>query len=237
VPIAVDATTPAIVTGTGASVTTASFTAPANSLLVALCAIGGGTGIHTVSNSGTALTWVTQVNHQLGEDSGAFSGTARVVTAIATTSVARTVTLTPALSGVELALKLLVVTGADITGTPVGAVGENHSTTANLTPTVYTSTVDNSRAVGIGVDASAGGSPTSSDTGFAWHLVGGVSGIAVYKAADTTPAATAVTLNFNGTGATRSWNWAAIEILPLVTPFVAPRPLVLGQAVNRAATY
>jgi hypothetical protein len=33
------------------------------------------------------------------------------------------------------------------------------------------------------------------------------------------------------------WNWAAIEILPAAVPFLAARPLVLGQAVNRAANY
>lgn len=234
--IAIDATTPAIVSGTTSS-TTASFTAPGNSLLVALCASEGGATTITLSNSGTALTWVTQVRHMIGEDSGAFSVGAQVSTAVALTSVARTVTCTTSAGGSMTDLKLLVVTGADVNGTPVGAKGEGHSTTINLTAAVYTSTVANSRAFGIGVDSDIGGLPTSSDVGFGFHHSGDSSGIAVHKAADTVAVSTGVTLNFNGGVAARSWNWAAIEVLPGIIPFTAPPPLVYGQAVNRASTY
>lgn len=232
--IAIDASTPALVDDVDAA-TTASFTAPADSLLVALCAFGGGTGTNTVTNSGTALTWTMRVNHQIGEDTGAYAATAAIFTAVAPTAVARTVTATPSTGFTQVSLKLLVVTGADTT-TPVGAVGENHSTTANLTASAYTSTVANSRAVGIAADALDGATPTSSDVGFGIAPGDEYSGIAVYKAADTTLVGSAVTLNFNGSGS-RNWNWVAVEVLPAVVPFLAPRPLVLGQAVNRASTY
>jgi hypothetical protein len=233
VAIAIDASTPALVDGLSA-VTTASFTAPADSLLVALCAFGGGSGTNTVSNSAAALTWTTRVNHQVGEDSGAYAATVTIFTAVAPTAVARTVTATAAAGGSQVSMKLLVVTGTDTTS-PVGAVGENHSTTANLTASVYTSTVANSRAVGIATDDLAGPTPTSSDVGFG-IAPDEYSGIAVYKAADTALVGSVVTLNFNGSGS-RNWNWAAVEVLPAVVPFQAPRPLVLGQAVNRAFTY
>jgi hypothetical protein len=235
-PIAIDASTPAIVSGT-TSATTASFTAPADSLLVALCAAGGGASTLSMSNSGTALTWTTQVQHIIGEDTGAFSVAAFIATAVPATSVARTVTFASSTGGATVDMKLLVVTGADVAGTPVGAKGEGHSTTANLSPTVFTSTLDLSRAMGIAADADASGSPTSSDVGFAFNHIFDQSGIAVYKAADTALAGTGVTLNFNGTGGTRSWNWAAVEVLPAVAPFVAPPPVVVGQAVNRSYTY
>jgi hypothetical protein len=134
-------------------------------------------------------------------------------------------------------LKLLVATGVDLTA-PVGAVGEGSSTTSNLTPTVYVSTADQSRAVGIASDSLQAGNPTTSDVGYAWNdATGETSGIAVNKASNTPTSASNVTLNFNGGGLGREWNWAAIEVLPAVVPFTAPRPLVLGQAVNRAATY
>lgn len=235
--IAIDATTPALVSGS-TSCTTASFTAPVDSLLVALCSAGGGSSTLTVTNNGTALTWTTNVFHMISTDTGAFGATALIATAPAPISTARTVTFTSNAGGSPVAMKLLVITGADIAGVPVGAVGENHSTTPNITPNVYTSTVDNSRAVGIGADNTGSTTPTSSDTGFAYSA-GGVSGIAVYKAADTTPAGSVVTLNFNGGAIARQWNWAAAEILPFVPPYIPPRPLTPGMSapIFRGAYY
>jgi hypothetical protein len=214
-------------------VTTASFTAPASSLLVALCASNSGSVTHTVTNSGTGLTWTSRAKRDI-LDSGGNSAAVEIFTAATVPSVARTVTLTSSNGGDDLALKVLVFTGADL-DVPVGAVGEGSSSTANLTPNVYTSTAAGSRAVGIASDENQAGTPTSSDIGFAWNV--GMSGIAVYKATDTVTPGSTVTLNFNGTGGSRLWNWAAIEILPAVVPFVAGRGLMLGQAVNRAANY
>jgi hypothetical protein len=234
VPIAVDASTPAIVTGVTPR-TTASFTAPADSLLVALCSSNSGSVTHTVTNSGTALTWTSRAKRDIF-DSGAATPAVEIFTAPAAPSVARTVTLTSNNGGDTIELKLLVLTGVDLAA-PVGATGEGSSATANLNAAVYTSTGANSRAVGIAADQNQAGTPTSSDVGFAWNITGESSGIAVYKAADTPVIGTGVTLNFNGTGGTRSWNWCAIEVLAAVVPYLAPRPLVLGQAVNRAAYF
>lgn len=226
-PIAIDASTPALVTG-GTSATTASFTAPTNSLLVAVCAFGVGIGTTSVVNSGTGLTWTLQ------ESSATYDANPSIFTAPAPISAARTVTAQTT-SPVSTALKLLVVTGADLTA-PVGATGAGDSTTPNLTAPVYTSTVAGSRAVGIATDSNADTTPTSSDVGFGFSL-SSYSGTAVHKAADTATPGTGVTLNFNGGAAARLWDWAAIEILPLVTPFLPSRGRVLGQAINRAATY
>jgi hypothetical protein len=232
VPIAIDASTPAIVTGVTSS-TTASFTAPAASLLVAMVVDEGG-NVGTMSNSGTALTWSNPVARTFAE-SGLFFAVL-IFAAVAAPSVARTVTYTSNVGGSQTDLKVLAVTGADVTGTPTGAVGEGGSTTANLTVNAYTSTVANSRAVGVAGDGNAAGNPTSSDVGFAFDHVGTYSGIAVYKAADTVTAGSTPTLNFNGSGS-RTWAWAAMEILPAVTPFSAARPLVLSQAIQRSAVY
>lgn len=232
-PIAIDASSPAIVTGTSPK-TTASFTAPADSLLVALCASNSGTVTHTVTNSGTALTWTSRAMRDI-TDSGANTPAVEIFTAPAVPSVARTVTLTSSNGGDAVELKVLVITGVDLSA-PVGATGEGSSATSNLTASVYTSTAASSRAVGIAVDQNQSGNPTSSDVGFAWNVSGETSGIAVYKAADTPVVGTGVTLNFNGSGS-RAWNWCAIEVLAVIVPFVAGRGLMLGQAVNRAANY
>ncbi|WP_214322097.1 hypothetical protein [Nonomuraea sediminis] len=233
--LAIDSSTPAIAQADN-TCTTASFTAPDSSLLVALCMCNSGSGsTNSVSNSGTALTWTQWVNHQAGEDSGAFNATVKIFTAPAATSAARTVTLTTSGSGYT-ALKVLVFTGADLNA-PVGATGEGHSSTAAITPNVYTSTVANSRCVGIGSDSTSFNSPTTTDVGFTYsNIFPQMSGLAAYKSSDTATAGSTVTLNFDGTGNSRTWNWVAAEILPLVPPL--PRPgLMLGQAINRAAYY
>lgn len=233
--LAIDASSPALEQADD-TCTTASFTAPANSLLVALCMCNSGSGAtNSVSNTGGALTWTQRVNHQAGEDAGAYNTTVKIFTAPAVSSVARTVTLTTS-SSAYTALKVLVFTGADLT-TPVGGVGEGHSSTANITPNVYTSTVAASRAVGIAGDASSFNGSTSTDVseGFA-NIFPQCSGLAVYKSADTATAGSTVTLNFDGTGSTRTWNWVAAEILPIVPPL--PRAgLMLGQALNRSYFY
>lgn len=230
--IAIHSSTPALANGT-TSVSTTSFTAPDGALLVALCAAEGGTGTTTVTNSSSALTWTTRVIHQSGSDAGAYGYTVMIATAAAT-AVARTVTLTTSNTGSGVNLKLLVVTGVDM-DTPVGAVGEGHATTSNLTPVVYTSTGINSRAVGIATDDGSGSPVTSSDVGFAFNTFF-TSGIAVYKAADTPVAGSSVTLNFNGGGDPREWNWAAAELLALPEP-VRPRTINPTTAVHRSASW
>lgn len=226
-PIAIDASSPAVVTGFSSAVS-ASFTAPADSFLVALSAFTAGIGTNSIVNSGTGLTWT------LREVSSTYDAMPSIFTASAPVSVARTVTAQTTTPSALVALKLLVVTGADLTA-PVGAVGAGDSTTQNLTAAVYTSTVAGSRAVGIATDSVGNATPTSSDVGFGFEL--DYTGVAVYKATDTATPGSGVTLNFNGTGASRNWDWAAIEILPKVAPFLASRGRILGQAVNRAATY
>lgn len=227
-PIAIDATTPAVVTG-AASATTASFTAPGDSFLVGLWAVTLGGGTDTISNTGGALTWTRRAFSIF------YSTVVNISTAPAVSSVARTVTAQTTTVGGNAALKLLVVTGVDLAA-PIGATGSGHATTPNLTVNAYTSTVDGSRGFGLASDDLAAATPTSSDTGFPF-AVSDFSGVGAYKAANTTPAGSSVTFNFDGGVAARNWDWAAIELLPLIIPFTARRGIVLGQAVQRAAFY
>lgn len=234
--IAVDSSSPALVTDTDSAVTTPSFTAPANSFLVALCSSSSGVVTHTVSDSST-LTWTSQVKRDI-DDSGGYACAVEVFTAPAVASVSRTVTLSSNNGGDTIVLKLLVFTGVDLTD-PVGATGEGSSATDNIAPTVYTSTAAGSRAAGVGSDTDHNGgfgSPTSTDTEYGWDIAPDYGGIAVHKAADTPSAGAGVTLNFDSTTSAAQWNWAAIEILAL--PDV-PRPVIVHPvtAVHRAAAW
>ncbi|WP_431903614.1 hypothetical protein [Nonomuraea sp. bgisy101] len=234
--IAIHNSTPAVVSGASATQTTASFSPPGGSLLVACVGwerLAEPAAATTMSNTGSPLTWTQRVIRN-DEDATGFNAYATILTAPNPASQTITVTATSARATDTGGMKIFVVTGADLV-TPVGAIGEDSSTTQNLTVTAYTSTRAASRAFGCATDFLARGVPTSSDTGFGWDVATKVSGIAVHKAADTALAGSSVTLNFAAAAANPSWNWVAVEILP-ETP-LAPRPYVLGQAVQRAATW
>ncbi|WP_157253220.1 hypothetical protein [Nonomuraea typhae] len=236
--IAIHGSTPAIVAGASSTQTTAAFNPPASSVLVACMAFeasGANGATLTLGNTGTSLTWTLRSRRD-GSEGGAEDGIVAIYTAVnvaAQTGI--DVSVTSSREDDAGALKVFVVTGADVTG-PVGAVGEGSSTTDNITPNVYTSTAANSRAFGIGQDWNIQGAPTSSDTGFPWDVDERTSGIAVHKAADTATAGSTVTLNFNSAGAAPAWNWVAVEIKPAVE-FMPRLPVVIGQAIQRASVY
>ena len=147
----VDGTSPVLATGTpsnGGTVVTASFTAPANSVLVVEIAADGstadnGTVGHVVTDSG-GLTWTKQVERLASEATD--GGTSAIWTAVQTTSAARTVTVTRSQTlgtglARRVAVKVYVVQGADIGGTIVDTVTANNeggSATNNLTTTSIT---------------------------------------------------------------------------------------------------
>lgn len=232
--IAIDSSSPAIVTASGtAQATTASFNPPARSLLVACSSWEQGvqnTAAITMScPAGNTLTWTLRARRD-GADSGAQGGTAVIYTAPnPTAQTGVTVRATSAQSADNGGLKVFVVTGADLDNAPVGATGEGSSTTDNVSPTVYTSTADNSRCIGMANDWTAAGNPTTTDTGFAYTVSSRTCGIALYKTADTATAGTSVSMNINSAGSTPQWNWVAIEVLPAPDlSFV--RAVVVNQA-------
>lgn len=133
----IDSSSPATVTATGSTTTTASFTPPANSLLVAIVSVnnasGSGTVTGTVSDS-VSSTW-TVVKRQTSTG----FGTAEVWMMDAGSSPsARTVTLTGTSSGVHLSV--LALTGA-------GNLAAQGAVTTGITGTAYTASVTN---VGVG---------------------------------------------------------------------------------------
>lgn len=145
--IAVDATTPVRWTGqstSGLSITSAAFTAPADALLVACCsndstAVNEVTG--AISDSG-GLVWTQRaLRSALETTAGGYSA---IYTARTTSAVSRTVTWNPTWGTADSfrkSVKLYVLTGVDVDGTPVDTVGasnEGGSTTNNLTTTSIT---------------------------------------------------------------------------------------------------
>lgn len=144
--IAVDASTPARVNSSSApphTLTTASFTAPTDALLV-MCLSEDGTGAdgntYTASDSG-GLTWTLRVARTLGETTD--GGGSGIWTARTTSSVSRTVSMarTAGTGTRRMSMKVYVLTGVDVDGTPVDSVtasNENGSNTNNLTTTSIT---------------------------------------------------------------------------------------------------
>ena len=228
------ASAPSLTSGVGSTRTTSSFTPPDGSLIVALCGFTQWDQPANVSASGGGLTWTRRAWYNDGPAVAIF-------TAPRLTSGSMTVSVTSAHPGGDSgALKVLVFTGADLSA--VGASNTGDSNTSNLTVAAYTSTRAGSWGVGVAADWNASGSPTSSDVAYPWHISEELSGVVVHKASATPIAGTPVTLNFNGgSGGSRWWAWAALEILP--TEEEGAGPLRLVQVINsvpvhhRAATW
>lgn len=220
-PIAIDASSPVRKTGTPAintDSTSASFTPPNNSILVT-CVSADTTDNTTTTISVTATTGTSPVERvvQNGASGVGTGGYAAIWTSVVTTGASMTVsarfTANRPNSG-RLSFKVYVVTAGDTT-TPNGASQSGTSTVNNLTSTAYTSTVNNSRGFGVGTEWNALGSPTSTDTGDAEHDAGQISLISVYKASNTTPNSSSVSMNFDASGtAAAIWHWATLEIRP-----------------------
>lgn len=220
--VAIDASSPAIAAALSSSTTTSSFNPPDNSVLVAVVMA---TASATMSNNGAALTWTSRVENSNG---------AEIFTA--PLAAGRTgMTVTASGGGGEIAFKIYVITGGDLS-TPVGATGTGSSGTNNVTVTGYTSTLNGSRGICAAYDFSGRGTPSSTDDESTYSLIS--AGMGVAKAANTSPAGTNVTFNLDaGSTSAGSWYWAAAEIVPAPDPV---RPAVYVNnitAVHRASRW
>lgn len=235
-PVVIDEETPDLAVGTGASVSTSSFTPPEGGLLVALVAA---LTEDTPEVSGGSLSWTRRRQQvQFGTDY------AEIWTAPVTGSGSMTVTL-DGLSATGIgrlgALKVMVVTGQH-EDDPIGSGGTGTSSTNTLTANAYTSTAAGSRGFFTAIDSDGAGTPTVQlgDLGFPWNQSvssGSISGAAVVKAAATVAAGTTVQFSVDAPGSGQvEWGWAALEI---VAAPASPRPSVLrpAAAVHRAASW
>jgi hypothetical protein len=191
--IAIHPSSPALVTG-GFEPTTASFSPPAGSLLVACSSSGPA---HTVSNSGTARTWTQRVVR---------SGT-KIFTAPNPTALTNTTVKIVSAGG---PLKVFVLTGVHPT-TFIGQTGNGASTTNNVTVSGYSATAAGSMGVLLAPEFNNLGLPTSTDDEIAYSD-GSRCGLVITKTATT--AGQSITFNLDAFGAAAAdWTWVALELL------------------------
>lgn len=207
--IAIDGSSPAAVTHNDAIPTTSSFTAPANSYMLATFGYDSTGGTPFINDTGGA-TWTPIAGTSVAR--------VRAWGTFASSAVSRTVHAEDGNGGggQPANLKVYVLTGVNPT-TPVGNTGSGSADiTNNTTVNGYTSSQDQSWGFAVAhTSTSNSGVPTSTDVEEAWESIFGPSGLHARKSAATTPSSSTVQFNFDaaGTGAT-SWNWLAIEILP-----------------------
>ncbi|TDD54596.1 hypothetical protein E1286_05245 [Nonomuraea terrae] len=198
-PIEIHSSSPAPATGSG-TITTAAFSPPANSLLVAV--VGASVSSPVISNSGTARTWTLRRQH--ASAAGVAIYTAPNPTALSNI----TVSIGTATGG----LKVYVLTGQDPTN-PIGVNGSGSSTQNNATVNGYVSTAVGSRGFAVAWDLSGNGLPTSTDEEAAWELFG-LGGMGLAKASGVATAGETVTFNMDAGGtAAADWAWVALEII------------------------
>lgn len=211
--IAIDPSSPPITAIGDSARTTAAFSPPDETILVALAATQYSFGGYTISNSGSALSWTKVVDRFAnGNPAG---GVTIWVAKNATARTNLTVTTTSEGGSVGQVLKVFVVTGADMDNW-IGNTGSGGATTSSLTVnSAYTSSAAGSRGFFIGNDWNAAGAPTVGlgDTGYTYHSTETLSGAVVHKATNTAAAGTVVGFSLTASG-TREWNWGAVEILP-----------------------
>ncbi|MFI6299537.1 hypothetical protein ACIBEJ_48640 [Nonomuraea sp. NPDC050790] len=223
-------TSPALVKNEG-NATTAQFSPPANSLLVASVTAFSDLATPSLS-SGGGLTWTRRIQRATGDDYYNEIWTAPA--AGGATNITATYTINSSFP--FAAIKVDVVSGA-LLAAPAGQSGTGATTTNNATVNGYTSSMGGSRGFISALCPGTTVAPTSTDDESAWPDDNGGAGLMARKAANTPSSGTVVTFNLDaaGTGAV-DWRWAALEILP----FDEGRAVSILQtltAVHHAATW
>ena len=222
-----DASQPAAVQAMATSATTASFSPPAGSLLIALAAYGsGGSGTTTGAiTSSPALTWTLQRRtNTSGEGCSDIS-----TTYLATAPGSMTVTATGTASTSPTLLVVRVITGA---GQIMGANSTSSTSTGNST---ITTTVIGSMVYGVLMDNSNNDTLTVQAGTTSISVFQDASdgeACAVYKstAATSSPGST----SFGYTGPANPCLKSLLELLPAI----GPSGLVIGRtAVGRSALW
>ncbi|MET9339284.1 hypothetical protein [Nonomuraea sp. NPDC003804] len=198
-----------LVTANG-NATTAAFSPPADSLLVAQVMAFSSSAAPAVSGGG--LTWTRRVQSTNG--SGLYVEIWTAPCAAGATNITVTCTINEP-NFPFAALKIDVVTGASLTA-PAGNSHTGTSTTNNANVNTYTSSQAGSRGFIAASEGSGVGAPTSTDDEVAWfNGATGFAGLHARKAANTATSGTVVQFNLDASGtAAADWRWAALEIKP-----------------------
>lgn len=187
--LALDASSPARITGTANPATTAAFSPPASTLLFAICEADTS---NTFSVSGGGLTWATVVTRNAGGANDASVGVFWAWNANAQTNITASSTRTGSFTA--HALRVLVFTGAEST------YGGATNSAATNTTTVTTTRANSWVWAGI-VDEN-GGTGATAASGCTMHdamaAFGGIAGGTVKTTATTASSGTAVTIGTSG---------------------------------------
>lgn len=238
-PLALDASTPAVATSATTTVTTASFTPPAGAVLVAIV-------LHGTSNAGaardssisasTGLTWTSRISTPLTSPE-ANGGLARVYTAVVATSAATTVTSTITVnSWPGSMLAVLVYTGADTAAPLEGAVWAQP--TGSTISQVITTITDGCQPWLGNTDWAGQAAPTP-DTGtttYAAAAPGGSDQFLIARRAVISPAGTGYIGSTAPNSGTRN-AWIAFAVKPSIGgPAVHDATAVLAASGGLSAT-
>jgi len=230
--LAIDGSTPAAVSTNAsvASLTTASFTPPLNSLLVVIFGTGwSATGISSPSNTGGGVTW----NGAVAVSETANNSGAAVWLGTVTTSASMTVTCNPASAIGQWGFGVAVVTGQ--AASPAGAT--NVSTSGNGIPTCTIASLTGSNSLVLaGIGNATNGTIGTPGTGqsitwnghsFGYNSGGGGSGWGQYLTGMNLAAGSSATIS--DTAPTIHYSEAMLEILAATgAAAVTPQLLMMG---------
>lgn len=205
--IAVDASSPALVGGSAASLQTAAFSPPAGSILVA-CMHADPGRTFTVTNTVASVTWVSILQEF---PSGVGSVAARYAY-LAAGATNMSVTAAGSINN-DFGLKVYVVTGAD-TATPIGAVATGGGTadTANTLSKNLTPQVAASLGFVVAEDFTDQVGTTSSNTTFsAYDVFQNVAGGSGYRLMGAAGGVENFSVDAAGTAAS-TWAWGLFEV-------------------------
>lgn len=217
--VALDASTPAFVTGTSNPAVTASFTPPARSMLIAFAEADESNTFSLSNTGGLSFTSIDSLSAAGVNSLGSWWAYTKTAPGSMTVSATRTGSFN------ACALKLLVFTGTETTFTGAHSVAQSNTTTLVGTRTGSWGWAAIGDNLGATTDA-AGTGCTYNDAEVAF---GGVSGGILKRTAIDGIAGGNMTLAAGS--APGSMSIIAVEIKPYLPP-----PLYLSQAVTRAAT-
>jgi hypothetical protein len=233
VALLIDASSPVIATGTSTTVTTASFTPPAGSLLLIEMSANSIQNFNPVAptitdNLGSHLVydlsdWYSEA------DNAAVSGQCAIWTAEVPTTTSMTVSVTVDPSAVEHAVKVTVLTGHDPSDY-LGAHGKASSTSASSIAQSYNGQATSGWGFGVVCDWDALGAETAGSgcTIQSGNVGSGLNYGFVRRTADDDTLGVGNSLNVTLPGNSTNLSWCWLEILPLVVnqDLVDPPPYI-----------
>jgi hypothetical protein len=221
--LALDSSTPAAVKTNTQTLTTASFTPPAGSVLY-ICVM-----LNSNASPATDQNYVSQITDNLGthltytlqKQYGTASGNSAIVylyTAPVSTSQAMTVSITQGATDTSISnamVQVLVITGANASS-PVGKTAGAGATATNISGTDYNSSVNDSWSWLIYADWNANAVPTvpSGETVYNSYTNTMLTAAVIKNNSVTATAGTAVTIKTSTPTSGVDLAWLAFEIIP-----------------------